>query len=108
MLGNGNRRKQVVEKLASPDESGEQGLADAIRRVGRVSLEWQLLAICRGVDPDLFYPDKGQSPEPAKRVCMKCEVRDSCLEFAMVTGERFGVWGGLSARERNKLRKRAV
>ena len=51
----------------------------------------------------MFFPDKGESARPAKRVCAGCEVRAECLQEALDRGERFGVWGGLSERERRAL-----
>ncbi len=41
-------------------------------------------------------------------MCLTCDVRTECLEAALVNDERFGIWGGLSERERRKLKKRAV
>ena len=64
---------------------------------------WRDLALCAQVDPELFFPDKGESSRPAKRVCASCEVRTECLQEALDRGERFGVWGGLSERERRVL-----
>ncbi|MCO8127862.1 WhiB family transcriptional regulator [Acidimicrobiia bacterium EGI L10123] len=63
------------------------------------------LGACRGADPDLFFPDRGESLEPAKRICSECVVRDECLEHALASGERFGVWGGTSERERRRIRR---
>lgn len=60
-------------------------------------------ALCAETDPDLFYPEKGGSTRDAKATCMRCEVRDSCLQAALDNGERFGIWGGLSERERRAL-----
>ena len=67
---------------------------------------WRDLALCAEVDPELFFPDKGESSRPAKRVCTGCEVRAECLQDALDHGERFGVWGGLSERERRELARR--
>ncbi len=64
---------------------------------------WRDLALCAEVDPELFFPEKGESSRPAKRVCAGCEVRAECLQYALDHGERFGVWGGLSERERREL-----
>jgi WhiB family redox-sensing transcriptional regulator len=64
------------------------------------------LALCAQTDPDAFFPEKGQSTADAKRTCMACEVRDECLEYAITHGEQYGVWGGLSERERRPLRGR--
>ena len=69
---------------------------------------WQLLANCLGVDPDLFFPERGASTKEAKSVCQGCVVREECLEYALANGEKFGIWGGLSERERRKLKRRAV
>jgi hypothetical protein len=65
--------------------------------------DWRGRALCAQVDPDIFFPDKGESPAAAKRVCASCEVRAECLQDALDRGERFGVWGGLSERERRVL-----
>lgn len=66
---------------------------------------WQIVANCRGVDPDLFFPERGASTREAKAVCRGCEVRPECLEYALAEGERFGIWGGLSERERRRVRR---
>jgi WhiB family redox-sensing transcriptional regulator len=55
-----------------------------------------------------FFPEKGGSTREAKKVCLTCDVRSECLEYALEHDERFGIWGGLSERERRKLKKRAV
>ncbi len=69
---------------------------------------WQERALCAQTDPEAFFPEKGGSTREAKKVCLTCEVRDECLESALINDERFGIWGGLSERERRKLKKRAV
>ncbi len=66
---------------------------------------WQLAANCLGVDPDLFFPERGASTKEAKAVCQACEVRGDCLEYALANGEKFGIWGGLSERERRRIRR---
>jgi len=72
-------------------------------------LAWQDLANCRGADPDLFFPERGASTRTAKGICRECSVKNECLEFAIVSSEKFGIWGGLSERERRKIRRqRAV
>lgn len=63
------------------------------------------LGSCRGMDPGVFFPDRGESLSPAKSVCAECIVRDECLEYALDNRERFGVWGGTSERERRRLRR---
>lgn len=66
---------------------------------------WQAEAACTGSDIDLFFTERGESTSPAKQVCGTCPVRDDCLEYALDTGEKFGIWGGLSERERRRLRR---
>jgi WhiB family redox-sensing transcriptional regulator len=65
---------------------------------------WRLDALCAETDPEAFFPEKGGSTREAKRVCTGCAVRAECLEFALGNDERFGIWGGLSERERRRLR----
>ncbi len=72
------------------------------------ALGWQERALCAQTDPEAFFPEKGGSTREAKRVCTGCEVRAECLEYALANDERFGIWGGLSERERRKLKKRVV
>ncbi|MEO8827684.1 WhiB family transcriptional regulator [Lapillicoccus sp.] len=71
-------------------------------------LTWQERSLCAQTDPEAFFPEKGGSTREAKKVCIGCEVRAECLEYALAKDERFGIWGGLSERERRKLKKRAV
>ena len=66
-------------------------------------LAWSEKALCAQVSPEAFFPEKGGSTREAKKLCMACEVRTECLDYAMVHGERFGIWGGLSERERARL-----
>lgn len=70
--------------------------------------EWQERALCAQTDPEAFFPEKGGSTREAKRICAGCEVRSECLEYALAHDERFGIWGGLSERERRRLKHRAV
>lgn len=66
---------------------------------------WQSRANCMGVDPDLFFPERGASTKEAKEVCRGCVVREECLEYALANGEKFGIWGGMSERERRRIRR---
>jgi WhiB family redox-sensing transcriptional regulator len=66
---------------------------------------WQDYANCLGVDPDLFFPERGASTREAKEVCRGCIVRGQCLEYALVHSEKFGIWGGMSERERRRIRR---
>ena len=69
---------------------------------------WRSLASCLGVDPDLFFPERGETAKPAKAVCQGCLVREDCLEYSLTNKSDPGIWGGTSERERRKiLRQRA-
>ncbi|WNV74757.1 WhiB family transcriptional regulator [Geodermatophilus sp. DSM 44513] len=67
---------------------------------------WQERALCAETDPEAFFPEKGGSTREAKKICTGCEVKAECLEYALANDERFGIWGGLSERERRRLRRR--
>jgi len=66
---------------------------------------WQERALCAQTDPEAFFPEKGGSTREAKRICLGCEVKDECLDYALAHDERFGIWGGLSERERRRLKR---
>ncbi len=79
-----------------------------ITDVDEPEASWQERALCAQTDPEAFFPEKGGSTREAKKVCVSCEVRAECLEYALQNDERFGIWGGLSERERRKLKRRAI
>jgi WhiB family redox-sensing transcriptional regulator len=91
--------ENAVDKIVTDEliEDGDEG-----------ELGWQERALCAQTDPEAFFPEKGGSTREAKKVCIGCDVRGECLEYALANDERFGIWGGLSERERRKLKKRAV
>jgi WhiB family redox-sensing transcriptional regulator len=64
---------------------------------------WHLKSACRGLDPDIFYPASDEEAGPAKAVCGVCAVREACLEHALGSRERDGVWGGATERERRRI-----
>jgi WhiB family redox-sensing transcriptional regulator len=66
---------------------------------------WQDYSNCLGVDPEMFFPERGASTREAKEVCRGCVVKEPCLEYALSNGEKFGIWGGLSERERRRIRR---
>ncbi|MCL1907388.1 MAG: WhiB family transcriptional regulator [Propionibacteriaceae bacterium] len=68
---------------------------------------WQVQALCAQTDPEAFFPEKGGSTREAKGVCGVCEAKQECLDYALAHDERYGIWGGLSERERRKLKRRA-
>jgi WhiB family transcriptional regulator, redox-sensing transcriptional regulator len=72
--------------------------------------DWREHAACRDTNPDLFFPVGTTGPaieqiEAAKAVCQQCDAQSACLEFALVTNQDSGVWGGTSEEERRKIRK---
>lgn len=66
---------------------------------------WREAGLCAQTDPEVFFPDKGGSTTSARAVCQSCDVRQQCLEYALAHDERFGIWGGLSERERRRLKR---
>jgi WhiB family redox-sensing transcriptional regulator len=69
---------------------------------------WRELAACRGADLNLFFPGRGESAGPARRVCAGCPVREPCLDYALGNAISYGVWGGLAERDRRALRSRRI
>lgn len=65
---------------------------------------WMDQAACRHIDADLFFPARGESLEAAIAVCTECPVRAHCLAYALTNGERYGVWGGTSEKQRRQIR----
>ena len=90
----------IVPAGGSPGEPDSPGKPD--------EHDWQERALCAQTDPEAFFPEKGGSTREAKRICTGCKVRVECLEYALAHDERFGIWGGLSERERRRLKRRAV
>ena len=88
---------------------GSQGIAGLLGIGAEADAQsWQEQALCAETDPEAFFPEKGGSTREAKKICTGCEVKAQCLEYALSNDERFGSWGGLSERERRRLRRRAV
>jgi WhiB family redox-sensing transcriptional regulator len=83
--------------------------APTIKQISADFLRRRQTAVCAQTDPEVFFPEKGGSTKQAKKVCeQSCDIKDECLSYALENGERFGVWGGLSERERRKLSKKAI
>lgn len=68
---------------------------------------WVADALCAQTDPEMFFPEKGGSTKEAKRICSDCPVVAECLEYALREGERIGIWGGRSSRERSRMLRAA-
>jgi WhiB family transcriptional regulator, redox-sensing transcriptional regulator len=76
-------------------------------------MDWRHHAACRDEDPELFFPIGNTGPallqiDEAKRVCQRCVVTESCLQWALESGQDSGVWGGLSEDERRALKRRSA
>lgn len=69
--------------------------------------DWMQRGACRGLASDLFFPDRGAEVKQQKAVCAACPVSAECLDYALRNGEKFGIWGGTSERERRRLRREA-
>lgn len=67
--------------------------------------QWQDHAACAGLNPRLFFPEAGESVKEALNVCAECPVKTECLQYALDNGERFGIYGGTTARDRKTLRR---
>ena len=100
----GSRREDPALKKEAAEMDGQPVVADLLGNAP----EWQERALCSQTDPEAFFPEKGGSTREAKRICSRCEVKSECLEYALGHDERFGIWGGLSERERRKLKRRAI
>src|SRR5437870_2644587 len=85
------------------------GLVDAFGRpaleevIQGVNLSWRSSASCRGLDPAIFVPASEEDAAEAKASCAGCLVRQACLEYALVSRERDGVWGGATEKERRRI-----
>ncbi len=124
MLGSAVGGGEMVRQVGSPDQAAElrirartQALADIALETGCTVVAadlldgdsvWQDRALCAQTDPEAFWPEKGGSTREAKRICGRCDVKVECLEYALAHDEKQGIWGGLSERERRKLKRRVA
>lgn len=70
---------------------------------GLDAMGWADDALCAQTDPENWFPEKGGSTAVAKATCMRCLVRAECLDHALARPEKFGIWGGLTVKQRNRL-----
>ncbi len=70
--------------------------------------EWWGDASCVGMDPNIFFPLKGKTAREAKEICEGCAAQSRCLDWALETDQKYGVWGGASERERRRIKKRRL
>jgi WhiB family transcriptional regulator, redox-sensing transcriptional regulator len=102
-FGNANARPTALK--AGSEGGAMTAMTTTVFRVE--PQPWYERAACRGRDADCFFPEKGGSTRAAKRICQTCVVQVECLEYALANDERFGIWGGMSERERRRLKQRA-
>ncbi|HVF52249.1 MAG TPA: WhiB family transcriptional regulator [Actinomycetota bacterium] len=77
------------------------------------ALEWQEEAACNAYENVVFFGEEGESElekqareHRAKSICHRCPVIEPCLEFAMETNQKYGIWGGMTDKERASLKRR--
>jgi WhiB family redox-sensing transcriptional regulator len=104
MTGNGYRPSVPEDWFVDPVRLGIPGVRPVVDDDDN-PLAWQSDALCAQTDPEAFVPEKGGSTRDAKKICTTCEVKAQCLDYALQNDERFGIWGGLSERERRRLRR---
>lgn len=68
-----------------------------------MSMSWQKRAACAGLETEIFYPATDEEADVAKAICAECPVREACLEFALASREKEGIWGGCTERERRRI-----
>lgn len=91
--------------------ASDRSPAEGIQPHVLIPAPWMDNAACAGADPDLFFVDVGMAADEAKAICVECPVRTDCLDFALTGRERFGIWGGMSSRQRRveaRRRKQAA
>jgi len=71
----------------------------------RDPMAWKHQAACRGLDPEVFFPDEEEAGDADNAICIRCPVRQPCLEWALASREKQGVWGGLDEEERREIRR---
>lgn len=105
-MSQGEYRPSVPDDwFVDPVQLGIPKVRSAALEDDEALLSWQADALCAQTDPEAFFPEKGGSTREAKKICTSCDVRADCLEYALQNDERFGIWGGLSERERRKIRR---
>jgi WhiB family transcriptional regulator, redox-sensing transcriptional regulator len=91
----------LIERFSSPGTISTMH----IDTMTPADLDWQAQALCAQTGAEFFFPEPGSSVREAKRICALCEMRPACLDYALQNDERFGVWGGLSEKERLAIRR---
>lgn len=95
-LPGSGKRSGMAPRPKKPAES-----AQAARLSRR--FDWQTAAACRGLDPEVFFAATDEPTRAALAVCSRCPVRVECLGYAIAAGERFGIWGGTTEKQRASI-----
>jgi WhiB family transcriptional regulator, redox-sensing transcriptional regulator len=88
--------RALVSNVTAGNQRGVAAMADH-------DFEWRMAGACRGLNPDIFYPDEDDEADVAKAICESCVVQVACLEHALLRREKVGVWGGATERERRRM-----
>lgn len=107
-IADGDELEEDAEPDADSDAKRRNISAPRANFYNDDDLDWQENALCAQTDPEAFFPEKGGTTKPAKKICEHCDVKAECLDYAIRHDERFGIWGGLSERERRKLKRRVI
>lgn len=83
--------------------SAEQALLEVLRAPVNEERPWMVFGSCRDRDPDIFFPETSRQAREAIAICNACPVRDECLEYSLEARERFGIWGGMTDKQRRQL-----
>lgn len=68
-------------------------------------MSWRDSALCAQVDPEIWFPERGESNRAALAICRACPVRQECLQNALAFGDEYGVWGGTTSHDRRAMPK---
>ncbi|MDR1033705.1 MAG: WhiB family transcriptional regulator [Bifidobacteriaceae bacterium] len=98
--------KDSNDKLSEQEKVGSASdLANFASALLNPSAAWMNDGLCAHSDSEAFFPDKGVLSDEAAFICGECPVKEICFQYAMTNGIEYGVWGGVSERERNRLRR---
>jgi len=93
--------------MNAPTRSAPAGtLAEMVAQM--YAHDWKDRAVCRGLDPALFFLERGNGADQAKAACARCPVRRECLDYAIANdspGHEYGIYGGMTAAERRTMRQ---
>jgi hypothetical protein len=90
--------------LQHPEQTQSVPQLDDGRQYDPSGTPWRQFALCRDHDAELWFPSATDSDAAAMAICQACPVRLDCLGWAIAYNERFGIWGGVSARGRQRMR----